>query len=453
MDSGKTLTDLTVTLSFWIGIVFVLLSVHGNINDNATATPISLNLELQTPVESDASTFEPAKVKSVLPETSPEIHTEITGELKRGESFDLAMKRLKVSDSVRLNVIKGFQKSLDFKMLHPGDRFSIILEQDNSIARATYESSLLKTHILERNEDGNYWSTRQAVPLEYRIERLSGVIDSSLYAAFCKLGEEPKLIHAYADIFASKIDFNTETRVNDRFELLVEKYYKDDVFVGYGKILVASYKKQNIEYQGYHFASENTPSGYFDQKGEALGTWFIRSPIPFGRVTSRFTMKRKHPVDGIVRPHLGVDLAAPRGTAVMATAEGRVEFIGRKGGFGKSIILRHHGGYKTYYGHLNGYKKGLNKGSIVQQKDIIGYVGSTGKSTGPHLDYRIQLNGVFRNPFGIKFKAKTILKDEELALFLQSSNMVAELFKADTSEKTLQVKNVTLTEDHSISFL
>ena len=122
MDSGKTLTDLTVTLSFWIGIVLVLLSVHGNINDNATATPISLNLELQTPVESDASTFEPAKVKSVLPETSPEIHTEITGELKRGESFDLAMKRLKVSDSVRLNVIKGFQKSLDFKMLHPGDR-------------------------------------------------------------------------------------------------------------------------------------------------------------------------------------------------------------------------------------------------------------------------------------------------------------------------------------------
>jgi murein DD-endopeptidase MepM/ murein hydrolase activator NlpD len=164
-------------------------------------------------------------------------------------------------------------------------------------------------------------------------------------------------------------------------------------------------------------------------------------------------MRRKHPIDGIVRPHLGVDLAAPRGTAVMATAEGRVEYIGRKGGFGKTVILRHHGGYKTYYGHLNGYKKGLKKGSTVQQKDIIGYVGSTGISTGPHLDYRIKYNGAFRNPFGIKFKAKTVLQDEELAIFLQSSAEFAELFNVDTGEKILQVKNITLTEDHLIFFL
>jgi len=389
----------------------------------------------------------------LLPVTLPVMETEITGEIHAGESFDLAMKRLEVSETVRLDIIKGFGKSLDFKMLQPGDRFTIVLDQGNSIARATYESGLLNTHILQRNADGNYGATKQAVPLEYRVERISGVIASSLYAAFSELGEGPRLIHAYADIFASKIDFNTETRGGDRFELLVEKYFKDDVFVGYGKILVARYQRQNAEYQGYHFASENTPAGHFDQNGEALGTWFIRSPIPFGRVTSRFTMRRKHPVDGVVRPHLGVDLAAPRGTSVMATAEGKVEYIGRKGGFGKTIILRHHGGYKTYYGHLNGYKKGLKKGSTVQQKDIIGYVGSTGISTGPHLDYRIKYNGVFRNPFGIKFKAKTVLKDEELALFLQSSAEIAELFNADTDEKTLQVKNIILTEDHTISFL
>jgi murein DD-endopeptidase MepM/ murein hydrolase activator NlpD len=451
MNSGKILTGLIVSLSFWSGIVLVLLSVQGNFSDNAIATPISAKVEEQIndpgEIPGDEST------KMMVQESPDEVYTEIAGVLKKGESFDLAMRRVMVSDTVRLDVIRGFRKSLDFKTLLPGDRFSIILDQDNSVARATYESGLLRTHILERNEDGSYWATRQAVPLEYRIERLSGVIDSSLYSAFSKLGEEPKLIHAYADIFASKVDFNTETRVNDRFELLVEKYYKDDVFVGYGKILVASYEKQDVEYQGYYFDSENSPAGYFDQKGEALGTWFIRSPIPFGRVTSRFTMRRKHPVDGVVRPHLGVDLAAPRGTKVMATAEGRVEYIGRKGGFGKTVILRHHGGYKTYYGHLNGYKKGLKKGSIIKQKDIIGYVGSTGISTGPHLDYRIRHNGVFRNPFGIKFKAKTVLKDEELTLFLQSSNRVAELFKADTSERILQVKNITLTEDHSISFL
>ena len=451
MGSGKILTGLTVCLSFWIGIVLVLLSVHGDFNDKATASPISADLEEQRDVLSNVPSSDLTAV--LLPVTLPVMETEITGEIHAGESFDLAMKRLEVSETVRLDIIKGFGKSLDFKMLQPGDRFTIVLDQSNSIAKATYESGLLNTHILQRNADGNYGATKQAVPLEYRVERISGVIASSLYAAFSELGEGPRLIHAYADIFASKIDFNTETRGGDRFELLVEKYFKDDVFVGYGKILVARYQRQNAEYQGYHFASENTPAGHFDQNGEALGTWFIRSPIPFGRVTSRFTMRRKHPVDGVVRPHLGVDLAAPRGTSVMATAEGKVEYIGRKGGFGKTIILRHHGGYKTYYGHLNGYKKGLKKGSTVQQKDIIGYVGSTGISTGPHLDYRIKYNGVFRNPFGIKFKAKTVLKDEELALFLQSSAEIAELFNADTDEKTLHVKNIILTEEHTISFL
>ena len=428
-----------------------MLAVHGNFNDKATATPISAHIEKQSHVLNNVPSRD--LTATLLPDTAPVIQTEIAGKIKKGESFDLAMKRLEVSETVRLDIIKGFGKSLDFKMLQPGDRFTIVLDQDNSIARAMYESGLISTYILKRNADDNYEATKQAVPLEYRIERLSGDIASSLYAAFSELDEEPKLIHAYADIFASKIDFNTETRVGDRFELLVEKYFKGDVFVGYGKILVARYQRQNAEYQGYHFASENTPAGHFDQNGEALGTWFIRSPIPFGRVTSRFTMRRKHPVDGVVRPHLGVDLAAPRGTSVMATAEGKVEYIGRKGGFGKTIILRHHGGYKTYYGHLNGYKKGLKKGSTVQQKDIIGYVGSTGISTGPHLDYRIQYNGVFRNPFGIKFKAKTVLKDEELTLFLQSSSEIAELFNADTGEKTLQVENIILTEENIISFL
>jgi murein DD-endopeptidase MepM/ murein hydrolase activator NlpD len=239
----------------------------------------------------------------------------------------------------------------------------------------------------------------------------------------------------------------------DRFELLVEKYYKADVFVGYGRILVARYQQADVIFEGFYFASANTPAGYFDANGEALGTWFIRSPIPFGRVTSGFTMKRKHPIDGVVRPHLGVDLAAPQGTPVMAAADGRVEFVGRKGGFGKTVILRHNGGYRTYYGHLSGFKKGLSNNSPVSQKEIIGYVGSTGISTGPHLDYRIQQNGVFRNPFGLKFQAKTILQDGELALFRREYSQVAELFNTNTSGKIIQVKNVTLSEDNRITFL
>ena len=451
MDSGKILTSLAVCLSFWIAVVLLLLLAHGDFSDKAIATPITAAIEKQ---DSAAGSIPIPDLASGLKTAAPSpFHTEIAGEIQKGESFDEAMKRLNLLAAVRHTIIKGFAETLDFRMLQPGDRFTVHLDQDNSINHATYTSGLLNTHILVRGADGSFLASRQAIPLECRIERISGEIESSLYAAFTALGEEAKLIYAYAEIFASKIDFNTETHSGDQFELLVEKYYKGDVFVGYGRILVARYQKADVTFEGYHFASENTPPGYFDKNGEALGTWFIRSPIPFGRVTSRFTMRRKHPVDGVIRPHLGVDLAAPRGTPVMATAEGRVEYIGRKGGFGKTVILRHNGGYKTYYGHLQGYKKGLKKGSVVTQKDIIGYVGSTGISTGPHLDYRIKYNGVFRNPFGIKFKAKTVLQDEELALFQRLSTRTAQLFNTKPSEKILQVKNVTLSENHRISFL
>jgi len=443
MEAGKILTSLAVCLSLWIGIAFVMLLYNGTMHASAIAIPNSAVTQELNPAPENFQDLKPSSTNNSI----------ISGEIKKGESFDLAMKRLDISDAARLDIINGFSKKLDFKVLQPGDRFTLIFDEENTVIYATYESGLLNTHILQRNEDGNYLASRQPVPLQYRLERISGIIGSSLYAAFLELGEEPKLIHVYTDIFASKIDFNTETRVGDRFELLVEKYYKNDVFVGYGKILGARYQQQGQGYVGYYFASENTPAGYFDTNGEALGTWFIRSPIPFGRVTSNFTKKRKHPVDGVVRPHLGVDLAAPNGTPVMATAEGKIEYIGWRGGFGKTLILKHHGGYKTYYGHLSGYKKGLKAGSTVQQKDIIGYVGSTGISTGPHLDYRIQHNGVFRNPFGIKFKAKTVLQDKELALFLQSSTLTAKLFNTNTSEKALQVRNLTLTENDLISFL
>ena len=451
MDSGKTLTSFAVCLSFWITIVLMLLFANGDFGDKAIATPFTADIGNQDSAAGNIPI--PDIAASLKTAASSPFHTEIAGEIRKGESFDEAMKRLNLAAAVRYAIIKGFAETLDFRVLQPGDRFTVLLDKDNAIALATYTSGLLDTHILTRDADGSYLATKQAVPLECRIERISGVIESSLSASFASLGEEAKLIYAYADIFASKIDFNTETQSGDRFELLVEKYYKDDVFAGYGRILVARYQNEDVKFEGYSFASENTPPGYFDENGEALGTWFIRSPIPFGRVTSRFTMRRKHPVDGVVRPHLGVDLAAPPGTPVMATAEGKVEYIGRKGGFGKTIILRHNGGYKTYYGHLQGYKKGLQKGSTVTQKDIIGYVGSTGRSTGPHLDYRIQYNGIFRNPFGIQFKAKTVLQDEELAHFRRASSKTAELFNSKTRGKILQVKNVTLSENHAISFL
>ena len=186
---------------------------------------------------------------------------------------------------------------------------------------------------------------------------------------------------------------------------------------------------------------------FFNEKGEELGTDFLRSPIPFGRVTSRFSYRRKHPILKVVRPHLGVDLAAPVGTPVMAASGGKIIFRGRKGGYGKLVIMKHPNGYKTYYGHLSRFRKGQSVGSKISQKDIIGYVGSTGLSTGPHLDYRISHENAFRNPFSIEFKPRSVLTGEALASFSKKRLELARLMNAAEGKIVLLVKQIVLGPD------
>ncbi|MHB1014423.1 MAG: M23 family metallopeptidase, partial [Desulfurivibrionaceae bacterium] len=188
-------------------------------------------------------------------------------------------------------------------------------------------------------------------------------------------------------------------------------------------------------------------------RGFELGESFIRSPVPMARVSSGFSYHRLHPVLDIIRPHLGVDLAAPVGTPIMAASDGRVEFAGWKGGFGKQIILDHSGGYKTYYGHLSRFAVNIKAGARVRQKQIIGYVGATGIATGPHLDYRMAQNGVFANPFNVKFRPRSQLAGTQLVLFHQELQSLTKLARNLDNPKIIMVKNVVVTPDNPISLL
>ncbi len=438
---------------FWPALVLVLLATgivpgsgpDSRYGENTATASILASGPGPGPVD-------PLLIRAVTPPPRPVVKlVSRQGTLKSGEGLDQSLQRLGISAATRSELIRVLAGALDMRRLQPGDRYSLALDEAGKLHSAHYEVSPLEIYSLARNQD-QLIATRPAIPLEQRTVRISGRIDSSLFAAFTELGEGPKLIHAFADIFASKIDFNTEPRPGDRFELVVDKYYKNGSFVGYGKILVARYQLQDTVYQGYYHASDSV-RGYFDSKGEELGTWFLRSPIPFGRVTSGFTHRRKHPILGVTRPHLGVDLAAPRGTPVMAVSDGRIQFRGRNGGFGNQVIIAHANGYRTHYGHLSRFKKGLSVGSRVKQKEIIGYVGSTGLSTGPHLDYRIQQNGVFRNPFALKFKPRSILKDRELARFSQVRDQLARLMDSPRRDRLLQARRVLLDQQNPISML
>jgi len=348
----------------------------------------------------------------------------VKGTIRSGETFSHALERNRVDRALESQVIEGLSQVVDFRKCRPGDSFCVSLDDCGGLIRCTYERSPLEIYALEPNEDskGKFHAFRDSVLLECRLTKLSGIIDSSLFSTFSKIGASSRLTMAFTDIFASRLDFNTETRLGDQFDVIVEEYFKDDRFVGYGK------------------------GKYYDSDGREVGTSFLRSPLPVYRVTSKFSKRRLHPILKVYRPHLGVDLAAPIGTRIMAAADGRVSFVGWQKGFGRTVILKHPGGYKTYYGHLSRFAKGIKKGIRVEQKQIIGYVGSSGLSTGPHLDYRIKENGIFKNPFNMKFKPKSKLAGKALDDYIEEQGEWRQLIENNSAPKTLQIETRKIRE-------
>jgi murein DD-endopeptidase MepM/ murein hydrolase activator NlpD len=451
MKLTKPLPVIAFSLVFWP--VLVLFILTSNSTSSIFNDPTDSSFGKGTAIASiPPQTGMDLQQPDVLPVVQPPEYNTISGELRAGEGLDDSLKRMQLSAAIRRELIRALSGTLDFRRLRPHDRYTVTLDETGELVRYDYESGPLQSYTVVKTDNG-FQAEKVAIPLELRVERLTGVVRTSLFATFTELGEQPKLIHGFANIFASKIDFNTECRQNDRIDVVFEKYFKDGEFVGYGKILVARYEQADTSWEGYYYASQETPAGHYDKSGEGLGTSFLRSPIPFGRVTSGFSYRRKHPILKVVRPHLGVDLAAPTGTPVLAASEGKIIYRGWKGGFGKTVIIKHANGYRTHYGHLSRYGKGFKVGSRVEQKDVIGHVGSTGQSTGPHLDYRISVNGSFKNPFSIKFKPRYTIKDAEIEKFRETATGLARFMSGPDDGAILQVKNIVYSVDNKISFL
>jgi murein DD-endopeptidase MepM/ murein hydrolase activator NlpD len=236
------------------------------------------------------------------------------------------------------------------------------------------------------------------------------------------LGELDQLVLDFADIFSWEIDFNSGTQPGDRFQMLVEKYYAGQTFVKYGRILYAEYQSTPKQSQGIYFQPPGGRGDYYTPQGQSLRKALLRSPLKFTRISSRYTKSRRHPILGTRRPHYGVDYAAPEGSPVWAIADGAIVFCGWNGGYGKQIIIRHPKGYKSMYGHLSRFAPGIRNGKSVRQKQIIGYVGSSGLSTGPHLDFRLLKNNAFRNPLRETSPQAAPLRPDQMAAFNQATD-------------------------------
>jgi murein DD-endopeptidase MepM/ murein hydrolase activator NlpD len=273
-------------------------------------------------------------------------------------------------------------------------------------------------YLCVRREGDRFAAEIKPFPYEIRPELVWGTIEDTAIAAFNKAGEADTLAMAFAEIFAWDVDFYLDARRGDAFALVVQKKYLDGRFVGYGDVLAAEYVNAGKLFRAVRYTSPDTGKpDYYDAEGGSMRKEFMKSPLKYTRITSRFTASRFHPILKVYTSHFAVDFAAAVGTPVKATAPGTVLFAGWNGGAGRMIHLRHKGGYETMYLHLSRFAEGTRPGAQVESGQVIGYVGDSGEATGPHLDYRIKFHGQYINPLGYRFKSADPVRPEYLEDF------------------------------------
>jgi murein DD-endopeptidase MepM/ murein hydrolase activator NlpD len=325
------------------------------------------------------------------------------------------LKRRGFTDREIHDLREAVKPVYDLGRIRAGQELRLASLPDGPWRRLEYDVDETR-YLVVRNEEGGVRAEIQYVPIEFKPAVVTGVIEDSLIAALNKAGEQDSLaIDLVERCFGWDIDFHTDLRKGDTFRVFVEKRFLDGRFAGYRDILAAEFINEGRVYRAFRFTYPDTKvADYFDETGGSRRKDFLRSPIKFARVTSRFSSSRLHPIYKIYRPHYGVDYAAPVGTPVQATADGEVTFAGREAGAGNVVKMRHKNAYATAYLHLSRFGPGVRKGALVKGGEIIGYVGSTGDSTGPHLDYRIYYHGSPVNPLGHKFKPADPLRKEFL---------------------------------------
>ena len=333
-----------------------------------------------------------------------------------GDTIESVCRRLAGDDWVSWR--DALLVELDPRSLRPGTTFEGRRRTDGRLDQLQVHLDLRTRLYLNASAEGIVIE-RRTRPVERQLVHLEGEVTSSLFAAVEEAGGGPELAVRMAEIFQWDIDFLRDLRTGDRFIAVVDREYVDGAPFAYGTLFAVRFVNDGRVLDALVYPDDSGTLGYYDSEGRPLRKQFLRSPLKFSRITSRFSMNRFHPVHKRRMPHYGVDYGAPVGTPVHVTSDGTVTFVGRNGGAGNMIRVRHPNGYETNYLHLSRYAKGIRNGMRVTQGQVIGYVGSTGWSTGPHLDYRVKLNGQWINPLVIASPPVEPLREDRLKRYLR----------------------------------
>ena len=322
------------------------------------------------------------------------IQNKKTIKIKSGDSIQRILLKEGIPQSEINKIYSKIIKKYDLRKIQEGQAITIVFDSNNkkNISRLSFALDNLSTAHLYANQD-DYDIKIIKKNLEKKNFLAKGVITNSLYNSASKAGVDPEIIIEFARIFGFEIDFQRDIRENDEYKIFYERYEDDEGEVhNNGNVLFAYMKNDGKEISLYRYTDKNKVTGYYTSDGKSIERALMKTPINGARLSSTFGFRR-HPILGYNKLHQGTDFAAPTGTPIMASGSGVVERASWFGAYGKFIMIRHNSTYKTAYAHLSGFAKGVRSGSRVQQGQVIGYVGSTGRSTGPHLHYEVLVNG------------------------------------------------------------
>jgi len=342
--------------------------------------------------------------------------------VQRGDTVVELLRRLNIEDAAASAWLRTAPEAESFRNLAVGREVQAETHADGGLVALRYLGDDGAQVVIEKQGD-SYTARTLPAQLEKRLYVRTGEIKSNLYAATDAADMPEAAARQLTEIFGGDIDFHHDLRKGDKFTVVYEMIYSNGTLVNTGHIQAAEFINKNQTYRAVHFQGD-----YYTPEGDSVRKAFLRSPIEFSRVSSGFTNSRFHPVLNQWRAHRGVDFAAPIGTRVKATADGIVTSFGRQGGYGNFVSVSHQGRFTTLYGHLSNFAKGLRRGQRVAQGDVIGYVGMTGMTSGPHLHYEFKVDGQQRDPLRVALPDAKPVGAENMAAFqLAADNFVARL--------------------------
>tara|TARA_R110001592_G_scaffold81050_3_gene240853 strand:- start:3429 stop:4763 length:1335 start_codon:yes stop_codon:yes gene_type:complete len=348
--------------------------------------------------------------------------------IKSGDTLSDLFIKAGFNDKQMYQVLYSHKDNKQLTRIFPGEEIAFLSNSNNELEKIKLVRSPVESALFSKNDDGKFSFSKVTRSPDIHISYSEGTIDSSLFLAGQKAGLSESQIMELANIFGWDIDFILDIREGDKFNLIYEELYLDGDKYKNGRILAANFTNQGKAFSAVLYEEESGDSNYFTPEGESMRKAFIRTPVDFARISSHFNLKRKHPILHKIRAHKGTDYAASYGTPIKATGDGKIINARNKGGYGRTVIIQHGNKITTLYAHLSKYARGIKEGKRVKQGQTIGYIGSSGLASGPHLHYEFRVNGVHKNPLKVKLPHAEPVSKAKLARFrLYTDKYLAQL--------------------------